>query len=477
MKSRFLNIVFLFLFLLDIGYSFNQYYHVSIDGDLAWITVPATGYQQVRRDPLALGVLLENKTYQSPNRFFAHYTLSTYFKNVPLALHIIADPIDSVYLACAIAKTAIQILIICLLSAYICASTNLFKQDYILAALLVTPLFQASGFTRTLGVIDVASTYTFFYALPLGLLMCFFFPFYKAKIQETPVYLNKYQRVLLLLLILYLPLHGPLISPLVLLICPVILLTIWYIQQVIIADKTLLGKYIRATVKIPGLYLFYFSLFTILCLYSWYIGRNDAENSAVIPLLERYKRLPTGLYHQLTNEFGYPLLLFVLIVNGIILFRTKQDKNLRLMLTVVKAIAMFSIVYILLLPLGGYRTYRPDIIRYDTFMPITLGLIFLYGFSTLYLLNLLKTRKAVYIGMILVVSLFYTIADKPVHDNECERKALMEISNSKEKIIPLDCGCTIMSWGKITNYDDSKWNTSLLQHWGIINKEKFYYQK
>ena len=82
-----------------------------------------------------------------------------------------------------------------------------------------------------------------------------------------------------------------------------------------------------------------------------------------------------------------------------------------------------------------------------------------------------------YAIVIVLVSLKFTIIDRPIHDSDCEKRALLEISKSTEKIVPLDCNCTIMSWGKISNYDDSKWNTKLLEHWGIIKEEKFYFQK
>lgn len=46
------------------------------------------------------------------------------------------------------------------------------------------------------------------------------------------------------------------------------------------------------------------------------------------------------------------------------------------MINLFKWIGVFSLFYILLLPLGGYRDYRPNVLRHDTILPITLSLIF-----------------------------------------------------------------------------------------------------
>ena len=478
MIKRNIKFLLLLLFLADTGYSFNQHYHVNLDGDMAWIIVPATGYQQVRKDPLGLGVLLYNKTYASPNRYCAHWTMSQYFKNAPKIIQLIFSPINSVYIACALAKTSIQVLIICLLAAFICATTSIFKKEFLLAALIITPLFQASGYTRTLGVIDLATTYTFFYALPLGLLLCFFYPFYKATTNGRQLNLSIYHKVFLLLLLLLLPLNGPLVAAVVLIVCPTALLYMWFHHFKASSHLPFFQRSISAITRINGSYLFFFIIFIILCLYSLYIGRNDAENLNTIPLLERYRRLPLGLFNLMTNEFGFPLLLSVIALNSIIIYKSQPTKERLLILNLLKLIGLFATIYLLLLPLGGYRPYRPNIVRQDTFMPITLCLMFFYGLSTYYLLKQLKSKtKTVYASVIILASVIFTLADRPIHGNDCEKEALREISQSTKKIVPLDCNCSVMSWNKISNYEDSKWNTNLLLHWGIIKEEKFYYNK
>lgn len=148
--------VLLILLLLDLVYSFYQHYHMPLDGDMSEIILPTPtkGYYQVLQDPFGLQVLFEGETYANPNRFFAHWVASTYFKYVPKVLQQFVEPIESIYLSSAIAKIIIQLLIIYLLAVFISNTWNLRKVELLIAAILITPLFQTSGFSRTIGIID-----------------------------------------------------------------------------------------------------------------------------------------------------------------------------------------------------------------------------------------------------------------------------------------------------------------------------------
>jgi hypothetical protein len=102
-----------------------------------------------------------------------------------------------------------------------------------------------------------------------------------------------------------------------------------------------------------------------------------------------------------------------------------------------KWIALFAFIYILLLPLGGYRPYRSNILRFDTVMPITICLFYIYGLSTLFLLENITKRKSMYYAAIITFSLIFTYADhSTLNENECEKQALMTIANSEDQIVP-----------------------------------------
>jgi len=182
MKIKNLIYVLLLIFLFsDLGYSFYQHYHMSLGGDMAEVIIPTStkGYYKVLQDPFGLDILFDKKTCANPNRFFAHLTVSKYFLNAPIFLQKFTNPINSVYLASAIAKTVIQLLIIYLITCYITGCRNIFKFDFLLVAVLITPLFQTCGYNRYIGIIDKSVVYTFFYALPLAGVLAFFLPFFK----------------------------------------------------------------------------------------------------------------------------------------------------------------------------------------------------------------------------------------------------------------------------------------------------------
>nr|MBK9651343.1 hypothetical protein [Bacteroidota bacterium] len=225
-------------------------------------------------------------------------------------------------------------------------------------------------------------------------------------------------------------------------------------------------------------------LLTILaCLYSYFIGRNNAENFYVsIPLAERYARLPEGLINQYTYKLGQPLLIGMIIVNFIIIAMSNPSGEAKKMFVFLKWFFAISIFYILLLPLGGFRPYRPNIIRYDTIMPITLASVFLYGYSTYYILMNLKTKskKVIYAFVILIFSAIYINADFGFGVKKyslCERESLEKFVASPDSVVFIDTDCSILNWGKTLNPDDSRGRAELLLHWNIIKNKKLYYQK
>ena len=56
------------------------------------------------------------------------------------------------------------------------------------------------------------------------------------------------------------------------------------------------------------------------------------------------------------------------MLNIFFILRKKQNENGKKLISRVKWIALFALIYILILPLGGYREYRPNIIRGDTLL-------------------------------------------------------------------------------------------------------------
>ena len=85
--------------------------------------------------------------------------MSAYFKTMPFVFQKFVSPIDSIYLSCALAKTVIQVSIIFLIALFICGIRKIFKKEILIAAVLITPLFQTCGYQSYMGIIDKSITY------------------------------------------------------------------------------------------------------------------------------------------------------------------------------------------------------------------------------------------------------------------------------------------------------------------------------
>ncbi|MCX6183234.1 MAG: hypothetical protein NT150_15080 [Bacteroidetes bacterium] len=464
MSKRYI-IYFLFVALMaDLSFSFFQHYTTPLDGDVAGGIIINEDVKKIFEDPFGIGVITKNEMYSNPNRFFVHWTFAEYFKNIPLLLQKITDPINSVYLSCAIAKILIQTMILYLLAFFISGSKNIFKIEFLIAAVIITPLFQNNGYQAYMGIIDQSITYSFFYALPCAFLLLFYKPFFQIYFQKKSPDNSLLGKIFLVVLAIALPLSGPL-NPGV-----VLVLSLLFIFN----DP-------RKKIKeIPPFYLTILILISLVSIYSLYIGRNNSifigEN---VGLLERYSRLPKGLYFIFSARIAWPLILLLIIANSLFIKKYFHNEEGSKLLRTLKWISLFSLLYILLLPLGGYKNYRENIIRYDTFLPVTLCLIFYFGASSVFLIkSFTGKKKTIYLSVIVLFSCIFTFTDKAKFDrNVCEKNALHQLAESKEKIVLINSNCGIIAWGKFTKPEDSRTNCKLLQYWGIIKEEKLYYQK
>jgi hypothetical protein len=477
MLKRNLHYILLLLLIADSVYFFCQFYHTPLDGDMAGVIVPKGWYNTLMSDPLGLNVLLHNKYYGGSNRFFAHWFMLKYFKTTPFLLQHFVNPIDSIYLSCAIIKTAIELFIIYLLASAIALPSTGFKKNFLIAAILVAPLIQVQGYNRDMGIIDQSITYALFYALPVSLLLFFLYIFYRSYLTGNNFRFNNVTHVFLFLSPVVLTLSGPLVSPVVLIVCPLVILFFFFTRY-----KNNQGKLIQrirlSVNQIPQPLFFYFTWIFLWSIYSFYIGLNNAENFEPngISLLNRYLLLPQGIAN-LFQKIGMQLLLTAALLNSIIIRIWYNASDGKKILRLYKWAALFIIIYILLLPLGGYRTYRPYIIRYDTIMPVTIALLFIYGLSTLFLLkNIPGKAKYIYIGAVAIFLLIYKNTDT-MPDNSCERQALQQLAHSPDNIVLVSSDCTIMEWNKITDPDNSELDCDLFQYWGITRDRKLYYQK
>jgi hypothetical protein len=473
---------FLVLFvLLDLVYTFVQAYQLPIDGDLPSIVLPDADCRQVLQDPFGWAVLARDEVYVAPNRFFAHAAMVSYFKTVPFGLQRITDPISSLYAACALFAVGVQALLLYILSVYISGTYRLSRRGPWLAMALLVPLFQIAGYNDQMGIIDPAITYTFFYAFPMTLLLLLL-PFYRAACSGQPLRLSWPSRLALVGLMMVLAFNGAIITGAVAVLFFGIVLH-WTVGQWQSGLRFNLAEWFSRVRQVPRLSLILLGLFTLLCLYSLYIGRNEKESVGQgLPLWERYTRIPKGIYWQL-RKLGLPLLILAALGNSWLIYRhfpstSGSQRILRILLW----LGLFSLIYVLLLPLGGYREYRALIVRRDSIMPLILGLMFFYGLTTYFLLHHLTGRpRRWYLAGLVLFSAIFINADrlwlKEENSNICERQGLERIAQSTEPVVRVSAECPVLSWWKISHPKYSETNAQLLEYWGVTKGKKLYYHE
>src|SRR4030042_1967601 len=479
MNRKIIFSILVVLLLADIGYSFLQHYHTPFDGDMAGGIVPAEDVKQILESPFGFKIFKENTTYPNPNRFFCYWIFFKYFNNVPLLLQNFVKPLDSAYLSCALSKTMIQVIIIIMLAIAISGSINIFKLEFLLAAFLITPLFQTNGYRSYMGIIDPSTTYTFFYALPTFFLI-YFTPLFLKSFYGIELKGFKYIKYFWIPLALISSLSGPLNPGIAVVVSLLIFVHNFSLNLTNSDIKNSFTKLKYAIQKIPKDYYFYLIPICIFSLYSLFLGRyNSVDLSNKMPLSVLYSRLPDGIYYSFTQKLGFPILFLILTINTLIIHTKIKIPEAKTILNAFKWIGFFTLIYILLLPLGGYRNYRPYILRYDTIIPITLSLMFIFGKTTIFILNNFSHKqKYWYIPLVVLVIFVFTNSDEPkFHKNDCEKNAIMQIAHSIEPIVKIDDSCTVLSWTIIDNPKESELKTKLLKIWRIIEDEKLYYQK
>ncbi len=463
--------------------SFNRYYNFYLDGDLAPVVLPAPSYELVLKDPFGLNVILNDSVYAATNRYFSHLFLSIYFKSAPEILQTFFSPIDSVYISCAIAKTCIHAFLIFIIAVYSTGKKNIFSIDVLLTSTIIAPLFLVYGFRTYMGIIDYSITYTFFYALSFCFIFMFFLPFVNAAFKRTSFHFGILKTMYLLVLSVVISFSGTLNGPLLILICASVLLILFTKNYFALTNESFVNRILLSVQKIPPSLRYIFGFTIAVALYSFYVGLNNSENAwDSLDLADKYSKLFSRILLQYTYKLGPVLLLAAVVFNTLIISKHRSDYEGENIILLFKWFGILSAVYLLLLPLGGYRFYRPDIIRYDTIMPVNLGMILFYGLTSAYLFKkVLAGRKLVlYSILTLVIMGIYINADENFivkKYSACERDAFHKIANSKEKVVLLQNDCTVFDWNKIKKPSDSKYKAKLLFKWNVLKEQKLYYQK
>lgn len=360
MKKEKLLILLLSIFLLsDLTYSFFEYYYTPLDGDLSSGVIQNTHIKQIFDDPFGFQMLVSGEKHINPNRYFAHLFQKEYMLKVPIWLQNLTDPITSVYLSCALLKIFVHILFLFILATLISGTKNIPDKKFLVIAALIVPFIQANGYWGHMGINDRATTYVFFYALPVVLLMLFLIPVYNVIFRQKVNKLSLIKSALLLIPAIILPLSGSLVPGVTLVTSG--LVGSYYLLKFHPEENSNLITLFR---KIPSQIFVLLVPICLISLYSIFLGQFDSNySSEIIPISERYMKLPLGIYYQISQSLGVPLLLILIGVNFYLIKKKHNSAEGQKVVGTLKWIGIFAGVYLLLLPLGGYRPYRPNILR------------------------------------------------------------------------------------------------------------------
>jgi hypothetical protein len=466
----------LILFLAgDLIFSFIQHYHRGIDGDFARLALPDPWNEAMLNDPLAIQAVFHNQKYSGTNRFLCHWSLVNYFRIVPEALQTVFTPIESLFLSAALFKLAVQFALIFLLTLLVAEKKRFFSAPFLVIACLITALFQSQGFYVTTGIIDQSISYVFFYGFPFALLLILIYLFKENFFRQNPL-LSFPRFILLTGGGLALSLSSPLIAPLLAIYSGIFL---FYFNHEILKKGNLVTGIKQASrfsfSRVNRNWLFI--LFILFSAYSIYAGTFNNENAAAeISIGKSHSLLVNGILMIFTLNSGFAILGGLVIVACLVVFMKgdqMQKSNLRKQLFLIMG---GLAIYIALLPLGGFREYRPFILRYDTWMPVTLGCIYLLALtgSMLWQIELVKRKAMLLAGLVIF---FFTVMDAGISENtRCQKKAMKRLAESRETVVKLDAKCNLLSWEKISNPEASLYQSRMLQKLNILQGEKLYYQ-
>ncbi|MEK7376425.1 MAG: hypothetical protein AABZ57_04605, partial [Candidatus Margulisiibacteriota bacterium] len=280
------------------------------------------------------------------------------------------------------------------------------------------------------------------------------------------------------LLAIVISISGSLVPGVVILVCAGILF--W---QYLVQKREHSGSFsliLNKTIRSFPLSLVVLMAFACACsVYSLYAGTFNANNDygAQLPLWERYAPMASSLFNMFTQKLGVPLLYGSIILNLILIKRLFGDVYRKKFAPIVSTLVLFSLIYIILLPFGGYRMYRPCVLRYDTVMPVTIAGFFLFAASSVFLLkNLAKGQVRSYFLLLLFLAFAFSNADRIENSEyQCERRSMEQIASSRERLVRLENACSVMSWDTIKDPRYSELNAGLLRYWGVSSKTKLYY--
>lgn len=437
-----------------------HYYHLPIDGDYPRIGLPFRWYEDVMADPWGFQATWHGKMYAGAGRYFCHAANYVWFHKVYAFIHsLVSDPIKSVYLTTASAAMVVHGLFLWVVQGYVFVQKNSGWFHRVLLLLLSSVFIQYNALYESIGLIDRSPSYIFFYGLPLMLMALFFMPLYRAYQKNNAVSLR--WTLMACVFALPLSLSSVLVQPIYFVACAVGALA-WF--------HPMASKW-RAFLKQPRVYIG-LGVFLLCCLYAFYVARFNSEKNTSIELGQRYLLLFKGLWHLVSRNWIWPVLLAFVGLNTFLLKylspSVRQAVYHRGMV-----LGLFVMLYIFLLPLGGYRSYRPLIVRYDVIIPVSLAAIYFYLHSSMKLLAHLaiETKKNYVWGIgLMSIGLFASSFPLKLKAHEEQKQVLLHLMQQTDTLVPMPTHCNVGTWST-NDYNDEyimDMLTRSFRAWGVL---------
>jgi hypothetical protein len=463
-------------FLLDLALTGFTFFRIRLDGDLARVAGPVASYRTVLRDPWGFRAG-QSVRYPGSGRYMAHITTKAWADvGVPAVKLIVREPVRSLYVTLALTAVAIHLMFVVIGCAYLRLFRPMAVRQTLVSALGLSLFVQLGSFHKFFGILDFSITYTLAYAFPILALMGFLLPVYRSLLlpeDKPPVF----AAVGMVAAATYLAFNGPLVQPIVVLVGLFLLVAQLQNRKRLIVHRRLL----------PGL-----GLLGLFSIWGMHIATFNSESEAPPSLGFRYRLLGRGLLELLVRS---PSPWFVLLA-GICLHYRFACRRLgpaelsRLRLHLLSG-GCFSILWLALLPFGGFRSYRPLVLRYDTLLPVTLVAVYLFVLTLRLAVSgaqlgevsgsisvvkrsvrELPLLQKIWIAPALLLGLMLASGKDPGQPlpNTCERRALESLRDGLGEQLGVSRLCTVGTW-TVEALDDPDYQqalTRLLRRWKII---------
>jgi hypothetical protein len=366
---KYKSVLLIVLVIILVCFDFYQNYINQMDGDLSRIM---TEVSEFRLDDFRVhGILL-------PYFFFVNKLFWIVFDAVA---YVTNDPVDSIYLTMALIKSVyvpILFLTIINLMKYF-YNICLVKLDSRLIILCIILIYnQNFGFNRTVGVVNHSFIYYCSYALPI-LVMLYF----------VSVYLLK-NSFLSLSLVFVIGLFGNLnpIIPLGLFVSVVIL-------------SLVKGKFFLGIFREHKAFFVISLLLVLIKAYSArYLEIENINGGKIMTIAERYVVMFSVGLRKYFGQQVFFILLGYLVIQFVLRFLGHFKYYISDLKEGSKLLLIFWFGYILVLPVFGYKPYRPEIIKADIMTPC---LMLLHIFIIVVVITGFRQRISDFRGLVINV--------------------------------------------------------------------------